>query len=74
VSKSEYLETQYRLLRCEATEGLRFSVRSFVEASLRRQELWDDDNTWVYPNVRCLLTIHIHRTTLTHPRYEFVGT
>ncbi|KAK1826876.1 P-loop containing nucleoside triphosphate hydrolase protein [Podospora conica] len=52
VSKEKYLETQYRLLRCEATECLRFSVRSFVEASVRKQELWDNEHTWVYHSVR----------------------
>lgn len=50
-TKEAFLETQYRLLRCESTEGLRLSVRSFVEASFRRQELWDDEVTWVYNNV-----------------------
>ena len=49
--QEDYLEAQYRILRCEGTEGLRFSVESYRRAQTERREMWDDDHTWVYPDV-----------------------
>lgn len=43
-----------------------------MQASFRRQELWDDDRTWVYHNVS--IRHPVYRTTLTRTRYEFVDT
>ncbi|KAK4151113.1 hypothetical protein C8A00DRAFT_45623 [Chaetomidium leptoderma] len=49
-SKDEYLTAQYEILRREAIEGLRFSVRSFADQS--RREPMDDDFTNIYTQVR----------------------
>ncbi|KAK3363226.1 P-loop containing nucleoside triphosphate hydrolase protein, partial [Lasiosphaeria hispida] len=51
-SKHAYLSAQYNILRCEATEGLRFSVRSYIDASHFEGEMKDDDYSWVYHEVR----------------------
>ncbi|KAL2260672.1 hypothetical protein VTK26DRAFT_5257 [Humicola hyalothermophila] len=51
-SKEEYLNAQYRILRHEAVEGLRYSVRSFADASARREMVRDDEYTCIYTKVR----------------------
>ncbi|KAK1750303.1 P-loop containing nucleoside triphosphate hydrolase protein [Echria macrotheca] len=51
-SKDAYFETQYKILRCEGTEGLRFSVNNYRNACAKGPEPWDDDHTWIYPQVR----------------------
>ncbi|SPQ19196.1 4a3a579f-3665-4edf-b868-af0d4b39d251 [Thermothielavioides terrestris] len=50
-SKGEYLAAQYGILRCEATEGLRYSVRSFADYG-RKEPMMDDDFTNIYTKVR----------------------
>jgi helicase required for RNAi-mediated heterochromatin assembly 1 len=52
-SKDEYLAAQYEILRCEAVEGLRRSVRSFV-SYYRRLPMMDDDYTNIYTQVSAL--------------------
>jgi helicase required for RNAi-mediated heterochromatin assembly 1 len=49
-SKNEYLTAQYEILRHEATDGLRSSVRSFVHSGEERP--MDDDSTNIYTQVR----------------------
>ncbi|KAK3336337.1 P-loop containing nucleoside triphosphate hydrolase protein [Cercophora scortea] len=51
-SKEEYLEAQYRILRCEGTEGLRSSVAAFANETLRGREMVDDGSTCIYTAVR----------------------
>ncbi|KAK3330716.1 P-loop containing nucleoside triphosphate hydrolase protein [Apodospora peruviana] len=51
-SKEAYLAAQYQILRREGVEGLRFSVRSFIDACSKKQEMMDDQYTCVYPEVR----------------------
>ncbi|KAK0632933.1 P-loop containing nucleoside triphosphate hydrolase protein, partial [Immersiella caudata] len=48
-SEDDYFATQYQILRCEATEGLRYSVGSYQRLMGRP---YDDDHTWIYPEVR----------------------
>ncbi|KAK0656215.1 P-loop containing nucleoside triphosphate hydrolase protein [Cercophora newfieldiana] len=48
-SEDAYFATQYHILRCEATEGLRYSVGSYWKAM---ESPYDDDHTWIYPQVR----------------------
>ncbi|EAQ89464.1 hypothetical protein CHGG_06083 [Chaetomium globosum CBS 148.51] len=50
-SKDEYLTAQYEILRREAVEGLRYSVRSFAD-NRRRDSAMDDDFTNIYTQVR----------------------
>ncbi|KAL2160979.1 hypothetical protein VTH06DRAFT_8691 [Thermothelomyces fergusii] len=50
-SKDDYLTAQYEILRCEATEGLRYSVRSFADHR-RKETMMDDDFTNIYTKVR----------------------
>ena len=45
--KDRYLETLYKILRCEGTKGLRYSVCSV----LRAPNMADDKNTCIYTNV-----------------------
>jgi helicase required for RNAi-mediated heterochromatin assembly 1 len=48
--KDKYLEAQYKILRREGTEGLRYSV-----CSVRRfPDMADDQNTCIYSNVSSL--------------------
>lgn len=47
-SKDEYLDAQYKILRHEAVEGLRRSVRSFADACRARKKMMDDDDTCIY--------------------------
>lgn len=47
-SQNAYFAAQYSILRCEATEGLRFSVASYRTAV---DDPFDDEHTWVYPGV-----------------------
>ncbi|KAK0730120.1 P-loop containing nucleoside triphosphate hydrolase protein [Lasiosphaeris hirsuta] len=51
-SKDAYLSAQYKILRCEATEGLRFSVQRYIDADYLGKEMNDDDYSWVYHEVR----------------------
>ncbi|KAK4454712.1 P-loop containing nucleoside triphosphate hydrolase protein [Podospora aff. communis PSN243] len=48
-SEDDYFATQYQLLRCEATEGLRYSVGSYRKCMERP---YDVEHTWIYPEVR----------------------
>ncbi|KAL2147115.1 hypothetical protein VTI28DRAFT_545 [Corynascus sepedonium] len=50
-SKEDYLTAQYEILRREAIEGLRYSVRSFADHR-RKESLMDDDFTNIYTQVR----------------------
>ncbi|KAK3898073.1 P-loop containing nucleoside triphosphate hydrolase protein [Staphylotrichum tortipilum] len=50
-SKDKYLAAQYKILRCEAVEGLRYSVRSFADHR-RKDSMMDDDFTNIYTHVR----------------------
>ncbi|KAL2175501.1 P-loop containing nucleoside triphosphate hydrolase protein [Thermothelomyces heterothallicus CBS 202.75] len=50
-SKEDYLAAQYEILRREATEGLRYSVRSFADHR-RKESMMDDDFTNIYTQVR----------------------
>jgi helicase required for RNAi-mediated heterochromatin assembly 1 len=50
-SKDEYLAAQYGILRCEAVEGLRYSVRSFADHR-GKEPMMDDDFTNIYTKVR----------------------
>lgn len=56
-SKDEYLTAQYEILRREATDGLRVSVRGFVDSG--QKEPRDDDVTNIYTQVR--LDRHLRR-------------
>lgn len=49
-SKDDYLTAQYEILRREAIEGLRYSVRSVAEYH-RPQPMMDDDFTNIYTQV-----------------------
>ncbi|KAK3694195.1 P-loop containing nucleoside triphosphate hydrolase protein [Podospora appendiculata] len=51
-SEEEYLEAQYRILRCEGTEGLRSSVATFADETQRGIEMVDDGATCIYTAVR----------------------
>ncbi|KAK4230997.1 P-loop containing nucleoside triphosphate hydrolase protein [Podospora fimiseda] len=53
-SKEVYLDTQYKILRCDATEGLRHSVRSYIEATRCRptDKIYDNESTCIYTRVR----------------------
>ncbi|KAK4185743.1 putative helicase [Podospora australis] len=53
-SKDLYLEAQYRLLRCDAVEGLRYAVRHFIERCRKAPStpVSDDDFICVYNEVR----------------------
>ncbi|KAK3991236.1 P-loop containing nucleoside triphosphate hydrolase protein [Cladorrhinum sp. PSN332] len=53
-SKETYLNAQYKILRCDATEGLRHSVRSYIDATKCRsaESIFDDDSTCIYTRVR----------------------
>ncbi|KAK4460069.1 hypothetical protein QBC42DRAFT_333539 [Cladorrhinum samala] len=53
-SKEDYLTAQYRILRCDAVEGLRNSVRSYIDATQCRpaESIMDDDSTCIYTRVR----------------------
>ncbi|KAK0628320.1 P-loop containing nucleoside triphosphate hydrolase protein [Bombardia bombarda] len=50
-TKDAYLAAQYQILRREAVEGLRFSVRSFITACEDGEEMADDDFTCIYTDV-----------------------
>ena len=50
-SKDKYLAAQYEILRCEAVEGLRYSVRSFAD-NRRKDSMMEDDFTNIYTQVR----------------------
>lgn len=52
-SKEDYLTAQYRILRCDAVEGLRDSVRSYADATQCRpaESIMDDDSTCIYTRV-----------------------
>ncbi len=55
-SKDRYLAAQYKILRYEAVEGLRYSVRSF--ANNRDQDsMMDDDHTNIYTHVSLLSVV-----------------
>jgi helicase required for RNAi-mediated heterochromatin assembly 1 len=49
-SKDEYLTAQYEILRREAIDRLRSSVRSFVDSG--EKQPMDDDSTNIYTQVR----------------------
>lgn len=49
-SKDAYLATQYDILRFEATEGLRYSVRCFADHR-PHEPMMDDDFTNIYTGV-----------------------
>ncbi|KAM7184845.1 P-loop containing nucleoside triphosphate hydrolase protein [Naviculisporaceae sp. PSN 640] len=51
-SKADYLEAQYKILRREGVEGLRYSVRCYMEACAKGQEMTDDHHTAIYVGVR----------------------
>ncbi|KAK4170547.1 P-loop containing nucleoside triphosphate hydrolase protein [Cladorrhinum sp. PSN259] len=53
-SKEAYLTAQYKILRCDAIEGLRNSVRSYIDATQCRpaDNILDDDCTCIYTRVR----------------------
>lgn len=51
-SKDEYLNAQYRILRKEAVEGLRYSVRSYADDCARREpKVMDNDSRCIYTKV-----------------------
>ncbi|KAL1840127.1 hypothetical protein VTJ49DRAFT_783 [Mycothermus thermophilus] len=49
-SKDEYLTAQYEILRREATEGLRASVRRYADCR-RKESMMDTDDTNIYTRV-----------------------
>ncbi|KAK5656431.1 hypothetical protein OQA88_4812 [Cercophora sp. LCS_1] len=51
-SKDAFLRALYEILRCEATEGLRYSVVECHNKTLVQQLLQDSEFTWVYAQVR----------------------
>lgn len=51
-SKDEYLKAQYEILRCNAVEGLRYSVNSYISARRAGYEVIEEDNdTCIYTEV-----------------------
>lgn len=55
-TKDKYLEAQYKILRCEAVEGLRFSVKQYKESRC----LKDDKLTCVYTTVSLMVFPTLH--------------
>ncbi len=56
-SKEAYLEAQYKILRREGVEGLRYSTNCFK----RDHQMADDKNTCVYTEAS---TVHLHASVL----------
>lgn len=50
-SKEDYLAAQYKILRREGIEGLRYSVRAYMGACEKGEEMMDDEHTAVYVGV-----------------------
>ena len=64
-SEAAYLEAQYQILRCEATEGLRYSVRGYARA--RSRDVFDDEHTFVYPEVPTYSPLRSFTCSPTNP-------